>query len=353
VSGPRRRIPAGFEALSAYTAKPDPAPIKLDANESPWPLPDALRRRLAERMGELEWHRYPDGGARRAKAALAARLGADPDELVLGVGSDELLSILFRAFSRPPARVLYPTPTFVMIPLSARVQGFETTEVPLDPDRWTLDVEALLDASIDPSIVYLATPNNPTGVSIPDADLQRIVEAHPESFVLIDEAYGPFARHTVGEWVRRYPQVGVLGTLSKVGLAGLRFGWVRLPPDLAHEVEKARPPYNLNLATQAAAELLLTEGAEALDAQVDAIVQARDALAPRLSDLGLAVTPSDANFLWVRTPGPAQPLQAALLERGVQVRRFGVPALDHHLRITVGTPEENDALCAALEAITR
>jgi histidinol-phosphate aminotransferase len=341
--------------LSAYRTKPDPAPIKLDANESPWPLPDAARARLAEVLGEAPLHRYPDLLARDVRRALAARLGAAPEELVLGVGSDEVIGVLMTALSRPRpgaarATVLYPTPTFVMYPITTRVHGLEPVEVPLRDD-WSLDVDATCAAvaARRPNLVFLATPNNPTGNTFDDAALRAVVEAAPEALVVIDEAYGPFAGRSLNDWVDRHPNVAVLGTLSKVGLAGLRLGWVRLHPALANEVEKARPPYNLNLYAQLAARVVLEELPHVLDEQVERIVAERARLGEALAAIdGVRVFPSQANFFLVEVPDAAA-VHARLLERGVQVRRFGsIPRLSRHLRVTVGTPEEDDRLIEAL-----
>lgn len=346
-------------SLSAYHTPPDPAPIKLDANESPWPLPDAARRRLAEALAELPLHRYPDGGATALKAALARRLGARPEELLLGVGSDEVIGILMAAFDRPrpgAARptVIFPSPTFVMYPITSRIQGFEPVEVPLD-DAFGLDADAMCEAiaAHRPNLVFLATPNNPTGNAFEEAALRRVVEAAPDALVVIDEAYAPFAGRTYHAWVDAYPNVGVMSTLSKIGLAGLRVGWIRMHPELAHEAEKARPPYNLGLTAQRAATLLLDELPHVLDDAVTQIVAAREALGARLAAIpGVAALPSSANFFLVAVPD-AVAWQAALLERGIQVRAFAkVPRLRPYLRITVGTPEENDRLVEALEALS-
>ena len=346
-------------ALSAYHTPPDPAPIKLDANESPWPLPEDARRRLAERLAAIDLHRYPDGGARALTAALCARLGAAPDELLLGAGSDEVIGILLRALDRPRAgaakpTVLLPSPTFVMYPITSRVEGFDPIEVPLRDD-FGLDVDAMC-AAIDerrPNLVFLATPNNPTGNTFDDAALERIVAHARDALVVIDEAYAPFAGRTLNDWVDRHPNVGVMGTLSKIGLAGLRVGWIRLRPELAHEANKARPPYNLSTPAQVAATFALTELSDTIDDWIGRIVAERATLAAALSALeGVTVYPSAANFLLVEVDD-AEAIQRGLLEVGVQVRRFAkIPRLARHLRITVGTPDENRRLVDALGALS-
>jgi histidinol-phosphate aminotransferase len=356
MSGPPLDIAGeALAGLSAYRTKPDPAEVKLDANESPWPLPDEARARLAEVLAEAPLHRYPDLLARDLRRALSRHVGAAPEELVLGVGSDEVIGILMTALGRPRpgaarATVLYPTPTFVMYPITTRVHGLEPVEVPLRDD-WSLDVDATRDALAEsrPNLVFLATPNNPTGNTFDDASLRAVVEAAPGALVVIDEAYAPFAGRSLNDWVDRHPNVAVLGTLSKVGLAGLRLGWVRLHPALATEVEKARPPYNLNLYAQLAARVLLEEMPEVLDAQVARIVAERARLGEALDAIdGVRAFPSAANFFLVEVPDAAA-VHGRLLEQGVQVRRFAsIPRLSRHLRVTVGTPEEDDRLLEAL-----
>ncbi len=344
--------------LAAYHPPAEPLPTKLDANESPWALPDDVRDDLAERVRALPLHRYPDPYAARLRAALATRVGATPDELLLGAGSDEVIGVLLRALDRPRAPggkpvVIAPTPSFVMYDLTSRVQGFEPVFVPL-ADGWGLDVDAMR-AAIEaraPNVVFLATPNNPTGNAFGDDALAAVVEAAPRSLVVIDEAYAPFAGRSLSGWVDRYPNVAVMGTLSKVGLAALRVGWLRVAADLRAELDKCRPPYNLPAPSQVMAEALLTTHAAALDDQVARIVAERERLAAALDALpGLAVSPSRANFLLVQVPDGAR-WHEALRAAGVQVRRFGDPRLANALRITVGRPEENDRLLEALSALS-
>lgn len=357
MSGPPLSIVGeALAPLVAYRAKPDPAPIKIDANESPWSLPEAARLRVAEVLAETPLHRYPDGAATELKAALAARLGARPEQLLLGAGSDEVIGILMAAFDRPrdggKAAVLYPTPTFVMYPVTSRVHGFTPLEVPLD-ESYGLDVPAIRAALADhaTNLVFLASPNNPTGNRFGDQNIEEIIRAAPDALTIVDEAYVPFAGRSLGDWTERHPNMGVMGTLSKVGLAGLRVGWIRMHPELVLEAEKARPPYNLGVFTQRLATLFLTELADVLDGQVRAIVEARDELGAALGQIeGVRVAPSEANFFLIEVEDAAA-IQAALRGRGILVRRFANDArLARSLRVTVGTPEENERFVAALRA---
>lgn len=353
---PLELVQSALRPMAAYTTPSKSPPIKLDANESPWPLPARARARLAEVLATAELHRYPDLGARELKRLLSARIGARPEELVLGVGSDEVLAMLMTALSEPRpgdarASILAPTPSFVMVPLMARVHGLDVIEVPLLEGTWALDRSAMLAAIEErrPNLVYLASPNNPTGNRVDDEDLRAIIAAAKDSLVVLDEAYGAFSGGSYAEWYAHHPNVALTGTLSKIGLAGVRLGWARLHPDLAAEVEKTRPPYNLGTLPQLAAATILAEMPEVLDEAIAKIIEERERLSARLSSLeGLRVYPSHANFLLVEVDD-AKNVHEGLTERGIAVRRFAsVPRLERHLRITVGTPTENDALVEAL-----
>jgi histidinol-phosphate aminotransferase len=343
------RVRDDVRALAAYKV-PHAAEgvIRLDANESPWPLPDVARSRIAEVVSALAYHRYPEIEATALREALAARAGAQPGELVIGVGSDEVIAVLCTALAREGATIVVPDPTFSMFAMSASLAGLRPVRVPLDA-AFRLDVPAMIEAieRERPAIVFLATPNNPTGNAHSDADLEAIVRAAPDTLVVIDEAYAPFSGKTRGDWVQRFPNVGVMGTLSKIGLAALRLGWIHVRAELAAELDKVRLPYDLPTPSQAIGTLMLTELSGVIDAHVTAIRAERDrmraALAPHFE-----VHPSDANFFLVGHARAAE-VYAALLARGVLVRAWpGHARLGSHLRITVGTPEENDFLLAAL-----
>lgn len=352
-----RRLRPTLGELRAYTPPRTSPPVKLDANESPWPLPEEVRRELAEAMAALPLHRYPDARATRLRDALAGRLGCEPDELVLGTGSDEVISILYGAFGA--GAVLTPSPTFVMYRISALTHGLEPLEVPLRGD-WSLDVEATKAALAThrPVLAFYARPNNPTGASIPEATLEDLVRAAPDTLHVIDEAYIAFQRATpeaaprsLGEWCVAHDNVAVMGTLSKIGLAGLRVGWLRARPALAAELEKVRQPFNLDAPAQEAARLVLERHWDLLEERVRDVVRERGRL---LRSLGqhpsiATVWPSEANFVLVRPRAPAAALAARLRSAGVAVRAFGPGPLEDLLRISVGTPADNDRLLGLLQ----
>lgn len=346
--------------VSAYRVPEEPIAVRLDANESPWPLPAEARARLAERIVSAELHRYPEIAASELRAALCARFGARPDELVLGVGSDEAIVFLASALSRPRAGharacVVLPTPTFSMYAATARLAGLEVIGVPYAAG-YALDVPAML-AAIEAhaaSLVFIATPNNPTGNAQSDAALEALVRGAPNTLIVIDEAYAAYRGRDHRAWLDRFENVALMGTLSKIGMAALRVGWVRARPELAAELEKVRLPYNLALPSQVLAATLLGELGSVIDEQIAAVVSERARVLPLLGVLGVEPHPTDANFVLCECGDPtrAAMLYRGLLGRGIRVRAFTKPTeLLSKLRITLGTPDENDQLLAALATL--
>lgn len=355
-------------SLEAYETPAAPAAIRLDANESPWPLDDALRARLSAEIAELPLHRYPDPRATALRDAIARYAGARADELVIGAGSDELIALLETALARPRAGreravVLHPDPSFSMYGLIARGRGLDAVKVPLDPS-FALDLDAFERAIAEhrPHLVFLPSPNNPTGNCWDERAIRAIVRAAEGALVVLDDAYvefaPPAARALSHALFDAHENVAVLGTLSKIGMAALRVGWVRARPWLAHELEKVRLPYDVPLVSQHVATRMLGEHMPFVRGRIDAIVTERARLIAALERVpGLAPCPTDANFVLVRALGgaaAAAELARRLHGAGVQVRSYpGHPRLADHLRITVGTPAEDDALLGALADAAR
>lgn len=347
--------------LSSYVpANPPGVSVRLDANEAP-PHPS---RRVAEVVARAvtgtALERYPDARMRELKARIAERTGARPEELLVGTGSDEVIALLMTALGRPRAPapqpvVLAPTPTFVMYRVTARAHGWKAVEVPLDA-RWDLDVGAMKRAAetMRPGLVFVASPNNPTGNRVTDERLAALLEAAGDALVVVDEAYVDYAAGgSLRAWRQRFPHLGILRTLSKVGLAALRVGWLEADEALVREIDKARQPFNVSAISQAAAAAVLAEAWADVRSHVEAVTRERERVAAAIGALsGFEVTPSQANFLWVGTPRPAAEVYEALLARGVLVRSFHAAGgrLAHRLRVTIGTPAENDALLEALGA---
>jgi histidinol-phosphate aminotransferase len=353
-----RHLRPELDRLAAYApAQAPPEALRLDANEAPRSLPPEARERLARELASVDLHRYPDVRASRLRELVAAREGVHPDQLVFGCGTDEVITFVLNALARPPegrsqAAVLFPQPTFVMFQLSALAHGIAPVGVPLDT-AWDLDPEAFARAleTHRPGVVFLPSPNNPTGNLFREDRIEAIAHTASDALVVLDEAYGPYARYNYRHLADRYPHVGRLQTLSKVGGAALRVGWAVLPRALAREVDKVRPPYNLNALSQRAAELYLTELAPTLEVLVSEVCTERERLRGLLGVIpGVTVHPSSANFLWVEVPGDAGGVYEALLARGVVVRSFHRAGgrLAGCLRVTVGLPHENDALVKAL-----
>ncbi len=345
--------------LTAYEPPAALPPVKLDANESPWPLPAEVCERIARALSDVPFHRYPDARATALRQAVAHQVGGAPDALVLGSGSDEVIALLLTALARPRggrerAAVLFPEPTFVMFRIAAAAHGLEPIGVPLAHD-WQLDVDGMLAALRvhQPNVVFLPSPNNPTGNTFRDEDLRRLIEADRGALFVLDEAYAAFARRSLASWCDAHENVALLGTLSKIGLAAARVGWCRLPADLAVEVDKARQPYNLNTMSQRIGTMALGELAPVLDEHVARIVEERDRLGAALrAHDRLTVFPSEANFFLCRLDGDPDALARDLLADGIAIKSFHRHGgrLAHHLRITVGTRDENDLLLEALAA---
>ena len=337
-------------ALSAYAVAKAEGMVKLDAMENPWPLPPAARARVAAAAADVPLNRYPDSGGTAVKAALAEAMGLPAGAaLILGNGSDELIQIITCALACPGAVMLAPEPSFIMYRMNALYARMRYVGVPL-ADDFSLDVDAMLKAieRERPALVFLAYPNNPTGNLFAADDVERVVRAVP-GLVVVDEAYHAFANASFLPRIRDLPNLLVLRTLSKIGMAGLRLGYAAAAPEWIAELDKVRPPYNLNALTQAVVPLLVRD--PALAAQAQQILGERARLAQRLGALaGVRVYPTQANFVLARVPDAPRWFDA-LRAAGILVKNLhgGHPLLEHCLRITVGTPQENDALLAVLE----
>ena len=345
--------------LEAYAPKtPAGIVVRLDANEAPPSASPKVREAVARGVSKVALEQYPDARAGELRAALASRTGARAEDLLIGTGSDEIIALLATALARPRAGapqaiVLTPTPTFVMYRVTSRAHGLKPVEVPLDP-AWDLDADTMERAieMMRPNLVYIASPNNPTGNRVSEARLERVLSAAEDALVVLDEAYVDYATGgTLRGWRARYPHLAILRTLSKVGLAALRIGWLEASPALVREVDKARQPFNVSAVSQAAAAAVLDEAWDAIEEDILFVVAERERVAREIADLpGFKVTPSDANFVWVKTPRPAEQIFEELSARGILVRSFHRTGgrLASQLRITIGSAADNDRLLDAL-----
>lgn len=339
-------------ALKAYPVPSSHGMVKLDAMENPYALPEAVRDEIANSVARAEFNRYPDATASRLKARIREAAGVPRDaEIVLGNGSDEIIQMLALAVARPGAVVMGVEPSFVMFRMISVFCGLKFVGVPLTAS-FALDIDAFLGAMRvhKPALVFLAFPNNPTGNLFDEQALARVLEEAP-GIVVIDEAYHAFARRTWMDRLARHPNLLVMRTLSKTGLAGLRIGFVAGSSDWLTHVEKVRLPYNVGVLTQLVAEQVM-QHESLLGDQATAITAERARLFDALNGLdGVTAFPSEANFILLRTPA-AERVHAGLKSRGVLIKNLhgAHPSLEDCLRVTVGTPQENERFLDALEA---
>ena len=334
-------------ALKAYHVPEAKGMVKLDAMENPYTLPENIRRELAAVLARVDVNRYPTPSPQKLRDAIARRMQVPAGmEVLLGNGSDELIAILITALARPGAAMMYPSPTFVMYSMGATFSGMRAVPVPLRED-FSLDADAFIARmqAEKPALVFIAYPNNPTGVLYPESDLTRILKA-ARGLVVIDEAYHVFAGKSFVPRLAEFDNLVVIRTVSKLGLAGIRLGYLVGRPEWVRELDKVRPPYNVSVLTQAAA-LFMLERLDVLEEQAARIRSDRKSLGESLKALqGVTVYPSEANFFLIRVPDADRTYQA-LQQQNVLVRNLN-PGIRDCLRVTVGTPDENRILVTAL-----
>jgi histidinol-phosphate aminotransferase len=355
------------QALPAYKPGRNPADlareigvdraIKLASNEVAFPPLPAVVEALAAAAAET--NRYPDNGAVVLTRALAERYGVDPEQVATGCGAVTLCQELAQAYNDPGTSIAFAWRSFEMYPLLAQVAGARAVQVPLIPGRPggpadTHDLDGLLAAIDDTTrMVFVCNPNNPTGTAVRRAALERFLDAvPPETLVVLDEAYREFVTDPDVpdglEVMRGRPNVAVLRTFSKAwGLAGLRLGYlVAEDPAVAEAVRKTHMPFSVSMLAQAAGVAALASEDE-VRSRCAAVVAERDRLTVALRERGLDVSDSEANFVWLPVGEQTTALAAALEARAVITRPFA----GEGIRVTVGTPEEDDAFLAALDDV--
>ncbi len=348
--------------MHAYAIQDSAGMIKLDAMENPHRLPPALQAALGQRLGALALNRYPGARVDELRCALAAYAGMPAGfDIMLGNGSDELISLLALACDVPtsadndfrPASVLAPVPGFVMYAMSAQLQGLAFHGVPLTAD-FELDEGAMLAAIAKhrPAITYLAYPNNPSANLWDDAAIERIIVLAGElgGLVVMDEAYQPFSSKSYIDRLARHQHVLLLRTLSKFGLAGVRLGYMMGPQALIHEINKVRPPYNISVLNCECA-LFALDHQDVFSAQAADLRAQRAIVLQALATLpGVRAFPSDANMILLRVTD-ADKTFAGMKSRKVLVKNISKmhPLLANCLRLTVGTADENVKMLVALK----
>jgi len=338
----KKLVKKEVSALRAYQAKETPCRVKLDANESPYGFQGALKA-----VRNIQTNRYPDPEAKELKAVLSGELGVKPQNLLQGNGSDELIYYLIAVFG---GTVLYPVPTFSMYGIIAQALGEKKKELPLDRD-FDIDLEKMIVSlkREKPKIVFLSSPNNPTGNCFSFGKILKIIEAS-KGIVVVDEAYQPFSSEKgFVPLLQDYKNLVIMRTLSKIGLAALRFGFLVAHEDIIEEVNKVRLPFNVNALSQAVAiealkkKKVLKKTIREISAERDKMMQAMESMK------GVAPFPSEANFILFRVKYPKK-IYSRLLEQGILVRDIS-DTVAGCLRVTVGLPRENVQFLRALGKI--
>ena len=349
------RIRPDVQAMHAYAVQDSAGMVKLDAMENPHRLSADLQAKLGQRLGALALNRYPDGRVNDLRNALA-NYAQMPEgfDIMLGNGSDELISLLSIACDVPGASVLAPVPGFVMYSVSAQLQGLEFVGVPLTAD-FELDEAAMLAAIAKhrPAITYLAYPNNPTANLWDDAIVESVIEAVGQQggLVVMDEAYQPFASKSYLDRLPRHSHVLLMRTLSKFGLAGVRLGYMIGPKALIAQIDKVRPPYNVSVLNYECA-LFALENNEAFTVQAQDLIAQRAIVFEALARLpGVHAWHSDANMILIRVPDAGKTFEGMKAHK-VLIKNVSKmhPLLANCLRLTVGTADDNQRMLAALES---
>ncbi len=338
--------------LQTYAVPDATGLVKLDAMENPYSWPEEVRTQWLDRVSNVNVNRYPEPDPTILKQKLKDQFDPRGDsEVLLGNGSDELIQLLTIAIAKPDASVLTVSPSFSMYQMIAEIVGVKCYVVPLDTN-FEIDVNAMLVAieKYDPALLFIGYPNNPTGNQWSKEDIKEIVDAST-GFVVIDEAYGPFAQETFASELGANSNILLLRTASKLGLAGIRFGWLAGEPEVISELNKLRLPYNINQLTQSTMDFALDHYA-LFSQQAQKICESRKILYNELLAIeGVYPFPSEANFILfkVLTVDVDQVFQRLLAQNVLIKNLNNQPRLSQCLRVTVGTNKENKIFCNALQ----
>jgi histidinol dehydrogenase len=349
-----KNIKQPVRQLRAYSLTPDRGSVKINQNENPWDAPAAIKQETLRRVRERAWSRYPDFVPSSLHERLAAFAGWQPEGIIAGNGSNELIQALLMVTVGEGKRVLISEPTFALYRQITTVLGGEVLSVPLAP-ALTYDVEAMRHAleTSKPDVTIICSPNNPTGCLMPERDLITLLEAS-DGLMVVDEAYHEFADKSVVALLEDHKNLVVFRTFSKaMAMAALRVGYLLAAPLLAREISKAVLPYNLNAVSQAAGEVAVEMYEAELRPLVQRIIVERERLFVELQRIrGLVPVPSEANFMIVRSTLEPGRVFAELLRRDILIRDVSsYPMLKDYFRVSVGTPAENDRLLSALREI--
>ena len=337
-----------LEAMAERAGIPPENIIRLNGNENPYGASPRVAAALAEFRN---FNHYPDPEQRQLRQALSSYVGVGPEQLVAGNGSDELIDLLLRIFVGPGDQVIIPSPSFGMYSVNTEFCGGEAVLVPRDAN-FEIDLEAVkLAINARTKAVLLCSPNNPSGNTVSESEVRALLDTG--RLVVVDEAYFEFCGQTAMPLLAEYPNLVALRTFSKwAGLAGLRIGLGAMHPDLAGTIMTVKPPYNVNLAAEVALIASLGD-IPALLERVQSIIAERERMAGLLAAIpGVHLYPSQANFILVRLPDGSGPrIFDALCQRGIFLRHWNNPRLADCIRVSVGLPEETDAVAAALSEL--
>jgi len=353
--GIKKLVRSNVHSLKAYSAKEIPCKIKLDANESPYSAFSVQRSAFSVEKIFQTLNRYPDPEAKTLKGIIAKNIKLKPENILLGNGSDELIYYLITTFGGP---VLYPVPTFSMYGIISQALGEKGIAIPLDKE-FDLDFDRIFKAikREKPKLIFLSSPNNPTGNCFSAERILKIIEASSfvtrhSSLVVVDEAYQPFSSEKgFLPLLKDYENLVIMRTLSKIGLAGLRVGFLIADTEIVSEVNKVRLPFNLNSFSQAVATEAL-KNKRTTKSYIKSIISERGRLFNKLAGInGIMPYPSEANFILFKVKNSDKVYQK-LLKKGVLVRNMkGV--VNGCLRVTVGTKNENDSFLKALKEVIK
>ncbi len=349
----RIEVRQAVKDLSVYSVNQPDCLVKLNQNENPYRLPEEFQKDMAEACSRMEWNRYPEIAGRSLQEPLARELGVDTDTLVLGNGSNELLMAVMTTLLEPGQRLVVVEPTFALYRHLGKLTGADILVLPFK-GMFEFPEEMLAQALADPrtNLGVLCSPNNPTGSILSLEQVQRLLKI-ARGALLIDEAYVDFSSQDLVPLLREYPNLILTRTFSKAwAFAGVRLGYALSSPDLAKEITKALLPFRISRLTLEAGKILLKYEAWIRD-RVVKVVKERERLFDILDEMeGITIYPSQANFILIRPEQEAQWLFNKLVEQSILIRDVSAyPFLDNHLRISVGTPEENNLLVKALKSI--
>jgi histidinol-phosphate aminotransferase len=335
-------------AMTAYTLELREAEVKLNQNESPYDWPRALKEQVLARAAERAWNVYPDFESSGLRNALAKAYGLAPENLHVGNGSNELLAATIGAFVGPGTPVIFPRPTFTLYEKLVTIAGGLPVPIEFEPDSGLLPLEEILAAlrQHDDAVVIVCSPNNPTGGVLPEGGLQTLIDSG--AMVLFDRAYGDFAHDT---FPALHPRLVTFSTFSKAwGMAALRVGWVASTAENCREIRKVKLPYSLNAISEMAATVAL-ENRSLRDENVRRIVSERERVFAAMQQIPrIRVFPTKANFVTFRAARNCKEIFEALFARGILIRDVSAyPRLGNCLRISIGSPEQNDRMLAALK----